>query len=296
MNLRVMTFNLGGGVKHFSGTTETAASKAEAMSQLMRMVKPDVLAVQEVSQYTDADGNLQSMMQRIAWDAGFDHQFYGETLSMKRNMQIKKDLMINGLFNDWWDWSKGNGLFSRVPFSRLGDANKEGDPRNVPIFQPLVYEGSRDTDPRYVILSRLKQEPFPFLLNLHLTTLTGERGPNAWQDAVDAAVAMRQQQVAKVMGLIEEHVLARDLPVILMGDFNARPEEYTLHGMLEEERGFVRMKPSNPVATHPVAGELDHIFFFPSRRLQSYRCTIIESELAHRISDHLPVVADLEII
>lgn len=112
------------------------------MAELVNDINPDFLGVQEVAQYIDADGGLHSMVERLRLDSNFDYSFYGETLSMKKHMQIKKDLMINGLFNDWWDWSKGNAVFSRVPFARLGNPNKDGVPRNVPIFTPLVMKAA----------------------------------------------------------------------------------------------------------------------------------------------------------
>ena len=84
-------------------------------------------------------------------------------------------------------------------------------------------------------------------------------------------------------------------PVIFMGDFNATPEEYTIKEFLEKEMGFVRLKPSNPISTHQVAGMVDHIFFFPASRLVAYDCWIEASDLAHQVSDHLPVVAEITI-
>lgn len=293
IKLRVMTLNLGGGVKNYSGSSEDLAGKTEAINRLIAQVHPDVLAVQEIAQHIDAEGNLDSMVDRIRMAARFDHAFYGETLSMKRHMQVKKDLMINGLFNDWWDWSKGNALFSRIPFSRLGDESKEGVPRNIPIFQPLVYEGTRDTDPRNVILSRLKVAPFPYLLNLHLTTLTGERGKGAWADSIEQAKLTRAQQMERIIGLLETHVLMKELPIIMMGDFNANPDEYTLRDLLEKERGFTRLIPENPIHTHAGAGAVDHIYFSPAGMLKSYQCQVIDSDLSHRVSDHLPVVAEI---
>jgi endonuclease/exonuclease/phosphatase family metal-dependent hydrolase len=208
-------------------------------------------------------------------------------------MQVKKDLMVNGLFNDWWDWSKGNALFSNIAFSRLSDTNKAGVPRNVPLYQPTSYEGSRDTDPRYVILARLKHDPFPFVLNLHLSTLTGERGENAWSEVVDAARVTRSQQISGLISLIERHVLLPQLPMILMGDFTATAEEYTLRDMLERDHGIIHLKPQENFATHPRAGAVDHIFFFPAKRLVEYKCFVVNSPLSHTISDHLPVVADI---
>lgn len=295
LTLRLITLNLGGGVKNFMGPPEQSAAKIEAINTLINQVKPDLVACQEIAQYIDADGNMHSMVDQIRDGSGFDQAYYGETLSIKRHMQIKKDVMIRAIFNDWWDWSKGNALFSRIPFCRLSDATKGGVPRNVPIFQPIVYEGSRNTDPRYVILSRLKTAPYPYVLNLHLSTLTGERGANAWQDAIDAAESTRQQQVARILGLIEEAVLQEKKPVIMLGDFNARPDEYCLKGMLEEEKSFVRLKPVPDLETHGRAGQLDHIFFSPRERLISYKAQVIDNKLTRSLSDHLPVVADLEI-
>ena len=293
--LRVMTLNLGGGEKNFTGSAEQTENKAEALVQLIEEIKPDVFGVQEIAHYIDADGITHSMVDRIHTDCGFQHAFYGETLSMKRHMQVKKDLMVNGLFNDWWDWSKGNALFSNIAFSRLSDTNKDGVPRNVPLFQPVTYEGSRDTDPRYVILTRLKQAPYPFVLNLHLTTLVGERGENAWSEVVDAARITRSQQISGVISLVERHVLIPQLPMILMGDFNATADEYTLRDMLEEDHGILQLKPQETIATHPNAGAVDHIYFFPAKRLVEYTCFVVSTPLSRSISDHLPVVADITI-
>lgn len=293
--LRVMTLNLGGGVKNFTGSAEITAGKMDSIIQLINQLQPDLLGVQEIAQHTDADGIKHSMMDQIRNGSKFDYTFYGETLSIKKQLQIKKDLMIKAIFNDWWDWSKGNALFSKVSFSRLSDPAKSGVPRNIPIFQPLVYEGTRNTDPRFVILSRLKVAPYPYILNLHMTTLVGERGANAWQDSIDAGRATRQQQMGKVLGLIEQEILMQQKPVILMGDFNASPEEYCLQGMLEQENNFTRLSPNPDLETHVSSGRLDHIYFFPSNRLVRYTSRVIDNELSHRVSDHLPVVADLEI-
>ena len=202
-----------------------------------------------------------------------------------------KRLMVNGLFNG------GTGqrqTISNIAFSRLSDTNS-GVPRNVPLFQPVSYEGSRDTDPRYVILTRLKQAPYPFVLNLHLTTLVGERGENAWSEVVDAARITRSQQISGVISLVEKHVLIPQLPMILMGDFNASADEYTLRDMLEQEHGILQLKPEDSIATHPRAGAVDHIYFFPAKRLVDYNCFIVSTPLSHMISDHLPVVADITI-
>lgn len=294
-SFRVMTLNLGGGVKNYTGSSDISAEKSALINQLINQIKPDFLGVQEIAQYTDEDGHLHSMVNQIQQGGHFAYSFYGETLSMKRHMQIKKDLMINAIFNDWWDWSKGNAIFSRWPFCRLSDERYEGHPRNLPLFQPQTYEGTRDTDPRFVILSRLQTPPFPYVMNLHLSTLVGERGKIVWQDSVDAARITRTQQLQKVIGLVETHVLQKGLPLILLGDFNALPEEYSLAKLLVEETGFVRLVPINDISSHTSAGMVDHIFVSPGSRLKAYTCEVINSDLAHAVSDHLTVVANIEL-
>ena len=295
LKLRLMTLNLGGGIKNYRGTPQESFDKAEAFAELIHRIKPDILGVQEIAQYLDGDGHVHSMNDRIRYDAQFNHLYYGETLSMTQHLQIKQALMVEGLFNDWWDWSKGNAVFSHVPFSRLGDPERLGVPRNVPVFQPVRYEGTRDTDPRYTIITRLKAAPHPFVLNLHLTTLVGERGENAWSETVDAAERVRTSQILNVIGLIEKHVLIPRHPVIIMGEFNAKPDEYSLKTLLVEDNDFVRLVPENDIPTHGSAGSVDHIYFAPANRLLRYECRVIDDELARRISDHLPVVADIEI-
>ncbi|NMC15598.1 MAG: hypothetical protein GYA40_02995 [Chloroflexi bacterium] len=291
--LRVMTLNLGGGIKNFSGTLETNVNRSEALLALIRKIKPDLLCVQEIAQYVDGDGIKHSMVDLIREGAQFSHAYYGETLSMKRHMQVRKDLMVEGLFKDWWDWSKGNAVFSRIPFARLSSEKKDGFPRNVPIFQPLTYEGTRDTDPRFAIIARVKQAPFPYLVNMHLTTLVGERGEAPQEKIIQSARELRAEQILRVMDLVEANILKAGLPLILTGDLNANPDEDALSGILEAEKGFMRLVPENPIATHPFAGEVDHFYISPTGTLREYRCKVIDNDLAHRSSDHLPVVADL---
>jgi len=78
-----------------------------------------------------------------------------------------------------------------------------------------------------------------------------------------------------------------------MGDFNATAEEYTLREMLERDHGIIQLKPQEDIATHPKAGTVDHIYFYPASRLENYTCFVVNTPLAREISDHLPIVADI---
>jgi endonuclease/exonuclease/phosphatase family metal-dependent hydrolase len=298
LNLRVATLNIGGGEKTFEEFThDTQQSRLKALDMLIKRLDADVLCLQEVSQYVDADGVNHNLMDKINTAGNYPHAFFGKTVSMETHMQVKKDVMVRGIFSDWWNWSKGNAIHARVPFARLGDPNRSGLPRNIPIFRPLAYEGNRDTDPRSTLLTRLKAAPFPFVSTLHLTTLVGERPPNEDVEKKEEAHLVRFQQVSRLLDLVRANILEKNEPLIVAGDFNAMEDEDCINHLLASAPGFMRLVPENDGPTHPdLERAVDHIFFYPRQRLVSYTCRIDTSDLSRRASDHLPVVADLEMI
>ena len=297
LNLRVATLNVSGGEKTFEEFPhDTRQSRQEALELLVAKMDADLLCLQEVSQHVDADGITHSLMADIGKAGGYDYTFYGQTLAMDTHMQVKKDVMVQGVFNDWWNWSKGNAILSRLPFSRLSDTTRPGVPRNIPLYQPEAYEGTRDTDPRFVLITRIKTPPFPYVATLHLTTLVGERSLPSQPGRILAAQEMRFEQIQRFIDLVREHILNEGHPLILTGDFNATSDEPILSDLLESRLGFVRLRPEVESATHAALNApIDHIFFYPQARLLDYHCRIEGGSLSRRSSDHLPVVADLQI-
>jgi len=295
LSLRAATLNVSGGEKTFEEFPhDTRQSRQEALELLVAKMDADLLCLQEVSLHVDADGVTHSLMDDIGKAGGYDYSFYGQTLAMNTHMQVKKDVMVQGVFNDWWNWSKGNAILSRLPFCRLSDTTRPGAPRNIPIYQPPAYEGTRDTDPRFALIARIKTPPFPFVVTLHLTTLVGERSIPSQPGRVMQAQEMRYEQVQRLLDLVREHILRKGHPLILTGDFNATPEEPFLANLLESAHGFVRLLPEAEIPTHAAMdAPIDHIFFFPQERLVDYNCRIEGGNLSRRSSDHLPVVADL---
>ena len=296
-DLRVATLNVSGGEKTFEEFPhDTWASRREALEMLIARMDADLLCLQEVSEHIDADGITHSLMEDISQVGDYNYSFYGQTLDMQTHMQVKKDVMVKGVFNDWWNWSKGNAILSRNPFSRLGEPSRLGVPRNIPLYQPKVYEGTRDTDPRYALIARIKKAPFPYAVTLHLTTLVGERVAQPDSEIVARARKLRYMQIQRFLDLVKAHVLQEGHPLIFAGDFNATPEESCLSELLESTGGFLRLKPDNEIPTHAdLAAPIDHIFFFPKEHLVDYACRIEGSDLSRRASDHLPVVAELQI-
>lgn len=297
LNFRIATLNISGGEKTFEEFShDTQQSRQEALTLLIRRLDADVLCLQEMSQYVDADGVCHSLMDTVNAAGGYRHAFFGETVSMMTHLQVKKDTMAKGIFSDWQNWSKGNAIHSRFPFSRLGDPEHAGQPRNIPLFQPSLYEGTRDTEPRNSILARIKNPPHPFIATLHLTTLKGERQRKAKRPTIEKSQLIRHEQIETFLELVQTHILEKHEPLILAGDFNASQSEFSMAHLMSPDTGFVRLVPENDGPSHAGTNQaIDHIFFYPRDRLIDYSCRMDTSDLSRRASDHLPVVADLQI-
>ncbi|NIV29003.1 MAG: hypothetical protein GWN58_05675 [Anaerolineae bacterium] len=172
----------------------------------------------------------------------------------------------------------------------------------MPLFRAPLYEGNRDTEPRYALVSRIRLPQLaPYVVGLHLTTLVGERKQKAsshpQSERLEAARAHRVEQTRRLLDLLQKQVLARGEVVFLLGDFNAPASEPCISSVLVEEGGFRRLNPSNDQeSTHPEAIEpIDHILVYPGNRLVEYRCWIVDTPQAREASDHLPVVAEVAI-
>ena len=296
MTLRVATLNISGGLKAFEDSPNaTHQSRLQAMNLLVNQLDPTVLCLQEVSQFVDADGVMHSLLDEIKNAGEYPAAYFGRTVSMETHLQVKKDVIVKGIFNDWQDWSKGNAILSKIPFSRMGTPEQPGTPRNIPLYQPPIYKGNRDTEPRFAILARLQKPPYPFIATLHLTTLMGERHPPLTKNKIEESHFLRDQQVRQLLDLVRLHILETDQPIVLAGDFNAPRQEFCIAHLLESENQFVRLKPEKEGTSHTGIPEaIDHIFFYPRKRLVDYRCWIETSDLARRASDHLPVIAEIQ--
>lgn len=292
MQFRLMTYNVGGARKDFG-------SKLAAILDVVKEVSPDILVAQEVMDYQDVDGEWFSVADQIARAGEFGSNYaLCPTLAMKEHMHVQKAVFVNALFNDWQDCSLGNAVFCRGGFTRLSDTSKSGNPRNVPLYRPPVFEGNRDTDPRYTVLARVNRPPlFPFIVGVHLATLLGERGSKDIPGKAEQAQIARLTQVRRLLDLIRQHLLDCGELVFLLGDFNAVSSEISIASGLEKEAGFVRLAPANDtLATHPkVTDAIDHIFMYPAERLVEYQCWTVDTAIARNASDHLPVVADVTV-
>jgi endonuclease/exonuclease/phosphatase family metal-dependent hydrolase len=289
-----MTYNVGGGIPDFD-------SKSSAIAKVIKEVDPDILVTQEATEYEDANGVRHRNLDDIVSDKKpkfREHFYFGPTLSMKEHLHLRKRLFVHAIFKDWQDWKQGNAILSRWEFTRLSAPSIPGTPRNIPLYQTPLYRGNRDTDPRYAILARIDKSPvFPFVVGVHLTTLVDERGQDAIPGKAEEAQKLRSEQTRRLLDLLRENVLEPKELVFLLGDFNAAASEPCISSVLEREGGFVRLAPIEELSTiHEVPKPIDHIFVYPENRLVDYHCWIVDSPVAQKASDHLPVVADVNVI
>jgi len=286
-SLRLMTYNIGG-VKNpdYSFTN---------VLHIIRSLSPDFLCVQEITEKRIAAENVDSHIEKIAKALGDGiNSFFGPTISFPAQFHPGKKLFVDFLFQDIQEWVQGNAFFSRKNFTQLGNPFVTGKPRNLPVFSPVVYQGNRNTDPRNVIISRIDVPTFaPYVLGTHLTTLVGEHGENEEVASSTKAIAqkMRADQCGKIIQMIQQHVLQENKMAILLGDFNAPPDEPCITKTLQAEGQFVRLQPYNQSENHVV----DHIFIFPGNNCIEYNCMIVDDEKALNASDHFPVYADITI-
>jgi endonuclease/exonuclease/phosphatase family metal-dependent hydrolase len=288
--IRVVTYNIGGARKDFG-------SDISEILETIRKLSPDILGLQECTEWCDADNNKHSFGRQIAEALGHDQNYYfGKTLSLQENLQVKKAVMLFSIYNDWEDWEQGNALYAKHGFERLGSSGIPGHPRNIPLYRPPTYEGTRDTDPRYAIVARVKcPNASLYVVCTHLTTLLGERGGEIREIPGKSSEAqmLRFHQAKSLLDLLKP-ILNKNEIIILMGDFNASYKEACISSVLEGEGGFLRIIPKNDISTHPKAhNAVDHILIYPKDRMVDYSCWIVDSDIAKVASDHLPVVADI---
>lgn len=109
---------------------------------------------------------------------------------------------------------------------------------------------------------------------------------HVWNTHLGLLAAERRAQVAV---MVQEYLRYADIPLVLVGDFNARPRSKEITGLslhltrVISQRTFPGFLP----VVH-----LDHVFH--SGHLRVDRSHVPKTLLARRASDHLPLVVDLQ--
>lgn len=95
--------------------------------------------------------------------------------------------------------------------------------------------------------------------------------------------------VGSVMAIaLNNYLLKDDMPIILGGDFNAKPESGTIANEMQQWKRFCNNDPTSP--NNPTS-KIDYLFGYPKDK-----CRTISYQVIARtgISDHCPIVAEIE--
>jgi hypothetical protein len=204
-------------------------------------------------------------------------------------------------------------------------------PISTQISRATLYStGNRDTEPRNLIVVPLSfEQKTPgqkcserktslYFMATHLTTLNGEDRHDSRNLKSQEASDIRLAQVHEILRIVDELREAEreankgrkkegkkelePIPIILAGDFNARPGSPEVVAL---EQTFLRFPPRwhdgsiqhGLVWTH-VGHKIhvDHIFYNdPSGSLTPVDCFALSPSQVGNITDHLPVIAKFEI-
>ncbi|MGE3774133.1 MAG: endonuclease/exonuclease/phosphatase family protein, partial [Gammaproteobacteria bacterium] len=122
----------------------------------------------------------------------------------------------------------------------------------------------------------------------------------SWQ-IINTHLGLRAgERAAQIDHLLGEHWLEAALragPVVLLGDLNAGEGSYVCRRLgarlTDVQRAVPGWRPRNTWFGHRPTLRLDHIFV--SRDVEVAEVAVIDSSLARRASDHLPLVATLRL-
>jgi endonuclease/exonuclease/phosphatase family metal-dependent hydrolase len=337
----VMTINAGGGRrarKKPLNPTQIADDLGKLISSTIG--RPDVIAVQESHQVwkqreSPPEETSQKLAQKLGESGESYRGYFSEYLDSDSHAHCNK-WKADGPFTGFKRVKQGNAVITNKDLSEwpwgLPDAGCPGYEKRAPISTQisgatLYSTGNRNTEPRNLIVVPLSlgQGVSLYFMATHLTTLTGEDRHDHRKPRSKEASDVRLAQVHEILQVVEELKKAeRDeglpsAPIILAGDFNARPcspeldtleqtflrltprwydEKGPFHRFLAAVWRVFRRKTSKKTPWTHVRHEthVDHIFYNdPDGLLTPIDCFVLTQSQVGKVTDHLPVVAKFEI-
>jgi len=171
------------------------------------------------------------------------------------------------------------------------------------------YLGNRDTQPRSLILTRIKLfDRYILFCCVHLTTLKEENIKQHGEDkrvATQKAINIRAKQIDWISQYIRSYQEARCKmdgivePIIILGDFNAEPTASELDGLKDLDLKLVPFITPSIDYTHRKYRILVDMIYAAKHTINGNTHIInlenLEEYSGMRLSDHYPVIADLEL-
>lgn len=323
--LTLVSWNIGG-VNYLKAPPRRRKGIKEVLnSDLMRMIekykRPHFILLQEIVKYEGGNRDLEEIIAEIP---GYHYQSFIAIDTDKNNHPKKWDPIRA---SNKGNWSKsaylgqGNGILWRndIPHSPIWEANLNNAIQKNRIDAEVVrmdsglYTGTRNTEPRIAVVSHfVLEERDIYLINLHLTTLSGEREGFPERDSEGQEVRSKQIDIL-VNGIVSrfnswraQHITAPSKkPIwILGGDFNATPDSMELLKL--KSLNFLDLCPNKGSGTKRSkdstrqAGDLTVDYIFAGIKYYAFNPYLIEKELSQEepsyevtSSDHFPFYAEI---
>lgn len=332
-DFRVVTWNVGGAkflelpvdsTKESPFTRDEFRSKLhEALRRLTQDFKPHVVLLQEIVRF----GNTPDDLIDISSIPGY---YYASSVAIDTTNQSHplkwKKYYGDGKWQEGTYLAQGYGILWRQELHHTAIWDFLGEPgpeiqKEIIRIETGLFTGSRDTEPRIAVVTHFVIDfggkPLDiFVINLHLTTLKGEREGSPNKDI--AASQVRQQQLEiitnGVVSRYNEWVAdkrkkenRRPAIWVLGGDFNCMPSAPEINASrrmnfidLNEEKGSGTKGTTVPIVNATIP--LDYLFAGPAYYsidpyLAKQATNANPKPLAqYKVSDHFPVYAEVPII
>ncbi len=310
MTIKVATANIAGAARE-----ETAdPCKYKMLGSIFSGV--DIIGLQEVLKVVRPDGSVcrddVKELQNSGL-SGYESFFFPHLDSRQHSHPLKweGDGTTKSAFRSYYDQGchiqQGAAILVKPPhciYDFWRDRPGSAIGQIIPWYcdAPTFYQGNRDTEPRSLLLARIRlKNKFVLFCCTQLTTLKEESqkvSGKAPRVPTPNAIAIRTNQINWIVRYIGNYQAARQEkePIILVGDFNAKPTAQELQPLvsnLDLERVF----PEGDPATHRgYEIPIDLIFATKATLSGSARITDLEdweTSPGGRISDHHPVIAEI---
>jgi endonuclease/exonuclease/phosphatase family metal-dependent hydrolase len=325
----VMTINAGG-ARRARESQLTPEKIAKGFHQLISTkIMPDIIAVQESHEVWQPGQSLPlGTSQALAERLGPSYRSYFSRYLDSDSHAHPNKWKADGPFAGFERVKQGNAVITNKALSKwpwgLPSKGCPGYEKCAPISTQisgatLYSTGNRDTEPRNLIVVPLslgqkapeqkcsERKTSLYFMATHLTTLNEEKGDDGripTQKASDVRLAQACEILRIVSKLreVERKENLQPVPIILAGDFNARPVSPELDVL---EQIFARPNPcwckgadyQGAVWTHVRHKiHVDHIFYDdPNELLTRIDCCVLGLRQVEEVTDHLPVIAKFEI-
>jgi endonuclease/exonuclease/phosphatase family metal-dependent hydrolase len=330
--IRVITWNIGGA--KFLGLPadnpegmsrpEFRLALNKAIIKLCEDHQPDFVVLQEIVRYGDP-AHPQDLLEKVP-GYHFDTSIAIDTINHSHPTKWKKYIKEGKWDVDTY-LAQGYGILWRenIEHAAIWDFAGRSGPKiekEIVHLDTGLFTGNRDTEPRLAVVThfivRANSEPMDiFIVNLHLTTLKGEREGSPNKD--DNASKTRQAQIDLVMhGIVSRYNewvkdelkkrgIERPPAVwILAGDFNCMPTSPEIGSI--QRMNFIDLNPNKASGTKgkgvplkKATITLDYIFAGPAYyALDPY---FVRKEIEgnptpfthYQVSDHFPIIAEIPI-